>query len=338
VRAALRVVGFILLCAIWGSTWLVIKVGYGGLGPFNVAALRFTIAALVLTALVPALGARWPRGRTEWTLVLVVGLLLFGGDYGLIYWAEQYIDSGLTAVLFGTFPLATMFAAHVYVPGEQITPRRLAGGVLALAGVAALFGDRLTVTASAAGPMAAVLGAVACAAVSNVATKRHGGSLHPAALNAATTVVGAVALGTMSVVRGDGLRLPHDGRTWAAIAYLSLVGSVVAFLIYFSLLRMWHATTVSFFAVFTPIIAVVLGAFVLGEHLSVWSAAGSTLVLAGVSLTLKSPAPARAKSRPGSRARSFTRAGLSPFARRSRTPVSPSDLLSFCVGDFITSA
>src|SRR5213078_2728564 len=122
---------FSLLCLIWGSTWLVIKVGYGGLGPFNVAGVRFAIAAAVLNAMVPIVGARWPRGRSEWLLILWVGVLLFAGDYGLIYWGEQYIDSGLTAILFGTFPLFTMLMAHVYVPGERLTRRKLAGGVLA---------------------------------------------------------------------------------------------------------------------------------------------------------------------------------------------------------------
>jgi len=279
---------FGLLCLIWGSTWLVIKVGYGGLGPFNAAAIRFAIAAAVLSAIVPLVGARWPRGRSEWTLVVVVGLLLFGGDYGLIYWAEQYIDSGLTAVLFGTFPLATMLAAHVYVPGEQLTGRKVTGAALACAGVVALFGDRLNVNAAALGPMAAVIGAVACAAISNVAVKRHGASLHSASLNAATTIVGAIVLCAISIVAGERPRLPPDAMSWAAIGYLALFGSVVAFLIYFSLLKTWNATSVSVFAVFTPAIAVALGAVVLGERLTRWSVAGSALILSGVSVTLLS--------------------------------------------------
>ncbi len=287
VRDGVKIALFGLLCLIWGSTWLVIKVGYGGLGPFNVAGLRFAIAAVVLAAIVPIAGARWPRTRPEWTLVVVVGLLLFAGDYGLIYWAEQYIDSGLTAILFGTFPLFTMLMAHVYVPGERLTRQKLAGGALAFAGVVTLFGDRLSINASALRPMAAVIGAVVCAAISNVATKRHGKSLHAAGLNAATTMVGAVVLLAMSVLTGEGLRLPPDAMSWAAVVYLALVGSVVAFLIYFSLLKTWHSTSVSFFAVFTPIIAVVLGTLVLGERLSLWSVAGSALVVSGVALTLR---------------------------------------------------
>ena len=300
-RDAVKIALFGLLCLIWGSTWLVIKVGYGGLGPSNVAGVRFTIAAAVLAVIVPMVGARWPRGRTEWLLILWVGVLLFAGDYGLIYWGEQYIDSGLTAILFGTFPLITMIAAHLYVPGEHLTPRKLGGGVVAFAGVVALFGDRLHVNASEVGPMAAVIAAAVCAAVANVATKVHGKNLHPAALNASTMGIGAVLLLAMSAAAGEGVKLPHDITTWAAVAYLSLVGSVVAFLIYFSLLKTWDATTVSFFGVFTPAIAIFLGAAVLGERLSIWSLAGSVLILIGVALTLvrrKADATVLTRARP----------------------------------------
>ncbi len=91
---------YVLLCLIWGSTWLVIKVGYGGLGPFNVAAVRFLLAGAIFMPIVPLLRARWPSGRAEWLLVTWVGLVLFAADYGLIYWGEQFLDSGLTSILF----------------------------------------------------------------------------------------------------------------------------------------------------------------------------------------------------------------------------------------------
>ena len=109
---------YVLLCLIWGSTWIVIKIGYGGLGPFNVAAVRFLLAGLVLTPVVPIVGARWPAGRTEWALVLWVGVVLFAADYGLIYWGEQFLESGLTSILFATLPLITMGLAHVYIPAS----------------------------------------------------------------------------------------------------------------------------------------------------------------------------------------------------------------------------
>ena len=285
-RDALKLAGFVLLCIIWGSTWLVIKVGYGGLGPLNVAGVRFAIAAIVLAIIVPLVGARWPRGRAEWMLVLFVGVLLFLGDYGLIYWAEQYIDSGLTAILFGTFPLLTMGFAHVYVPGERLTRRKLSGGIAASFGVVALFGDRVHIDASNAWPMAAIIAAAACAAAANVAMKRHGSGLHSAALNASTMSVGAVLLLGASWIAGEGVKLPSGTAAWAAVSYLSIVGSVVAFLIYFQLLKTWKATTVSFFGVFTPAIALLLGAAVLHERLTIWSLVGSVLILVGVSAAL----------------------------------------------------
>ncbi len=277
---------YALLCIIWGSTFLVIKIGYGGLGPFNVAAVRFFAAGGVLTVVAALAGARWPRGRAEWALIVWVGLLLFGGDYGLIYWAEQFLDSGLTAILFATLPLVTVAFAHVYIPGDTLTPRRLTGTLLAFLGVLALFGDRVRVDASTLVPMLAVVVAAVCAAAAAVATKRHGADLHPAAFNAPAMLVGAVALLTASVAAGEGFRLPPDVATWGAIAYLAVAGSVVTFLGYFSLLKTWSVTSLSFISVFTPVIALLLGFAILGERPTLLTFVGAVLILGGVALAL----------------------------------------------------
>ena len=277
---------YALLCLIWGSTWLVIKVGYGGLGPFNVASVRFLLAGIMLTPLVPLLGARWPRGRTEWALVWWVGVILFGADYGLIYWGEQFLDSGLTSILFATLPLVTIGFAHLYVPGEGITTRKLAGGALAFAGTAALFGDRVRVDAANTGPMLGIVASTVFAAAAGVATKRHGSALHPAALNAPAMFIGALVLAAASLASGDGLRLPRDPGAWGAILYLAIAGTVVTFLIYFSLLKTWSVTSLSFISVFTPAIALALGFVFLDERLTLWTGLGAALILAGVSMAL----------------------------------------------------
>lgn len=297
---ATRPLLFALLCAIWGSTWLVIKVGYGGLGPFNVAGLRFLIAAVLMVPVALWAKAEWPRGRAEWGLVVFVGSVLFALDYGLIYWAEQSLTSGLTAVLFAVMPLMTALLAHLYLPQERLTPRKFAGTLLALAGVAALFGDSLRLDASLALPMLAILASAVCAGAASVATKRHGGRLHPAALNAPAMLVGAVLLGIASLATGDGLHLPSDRTTWAAVGYLAVAGSVVTFLIYFWLLKTWNATTMSFIAVFTPAIALGLGVLVLGERLTPWMGLGAALILAGILLTLLRPrvAPVAEEGKP----------------------------------------
>jgi drug/metabolite transporter (DMT)-like permease len=219
--------------------------------------------------------------------VAVVGIVLFGGDYGLIYWAEQSLDSGLTAVVFATLPIITVACAHLYVPGERITTRTLAGSLLAFAGVAALFADSIRIDPSKAQPMLAVIGAAVCAAIAGVASKRHGGALHPAALNAPAMFVGAFVLIALSFINGDGFRLPQDPPTWGAVAYLAIAGTVVTFLIYFGLLKTWSVTSLSFISVFTPLVALLLGILFLDEQLTLPTVAGTVLILAGVVLALR---------------------------------------------------
>ena len=277
---------YVMLCLIWGSTWLIIKVGYGGLGPFNVAAVRFLIAGTVLMPIVPLLRARWPSTRTEWTLVAWVGLVLFAADYGLIYWGEQFLDSGMTSILFALLPLVTIGFAHLYLPGDRITSRKLAGTVLAFVGIVALFGGRIRIDPAGLGPMLAIVASTVCAAAAGVATKRHGATLHPAALNAPAMLIGAAALAVASLIVGDGLVLPRDASTWAAIAYLAIAGSVITFLGYFTLLKTWSVTSLSFISVFTPAIALILGFVFLDERPTLWTGVGTTLILGGVALAL----------------------------------------------------
>ena len=174
------------------------------------------------------------------------------------------------------------------MPGDQITGRKLAGTLLAFAGVAALFGDHLRLDAARSVPMLAVIASAVCAAAAGVASKRHGIALHPAALNAPAMVLGAAALLTASLLAGDGFALPRDAPTWGAVAYLAVTGSVVTFLIYFSLLKTWSVTSLSFISVFTPAIALFLGFLFLEERPTLWTLVGTVLILAGVALALTS--------------------------------------------------
>lgn len=277
---------YVMLCVVWGSTWLVIKVGYGDIGPFNAASLRFFVAAAILFPLMSLFRARLPQNAVEWALVVWVGVVMFGVDYGLIYWGEQFIDSGLTAILFATLPIFTVLLAHIYLPGERTTPRKLFGTLLAFLGVGALFSGNLRLDASDAGPMLAVVSSAVCAAATGVTVKRHGSSLHPAALNAPAMLIGGVVLLLASYAAGDGFRIPNDSQTWGAILYLAVVGSVVSFLAFFSLLKRWSATSLSFISVFMPVVALWLGFVVLDEKPTIWTMLGGVLIIVGVMLAL----------------------------------------------------
>src|ERR687885_586168 len=115
---------FLLLCCIWGSTWLFIKLGLRDLPPVSFAAVRFVLAAVVA-----ARRAGLPRAAREWALIAVTGVLSFTLNYGLLFWGEQHVSSGLAALLQATIPVFGMLIAHAYLPGERLTAARLGGGV-----------------------------------------------------------------------------------------------------------------------------------------------------------------------------------------------------------------
>lgn len=294
--AALAAAAFLVCVLIWGSTWLAIKVGYEGVGPFLAAAMRFGLASLILLVL-----ARWQghavrlRGP-HLRLAVFAGVVMFVGDYGLIYWGEQFLPSGLTAVLFATMPFSTAALAQALLPDEPVTRRKLAGAALGIAGLAVVFRESVVVDPALALPMLAILLSAVCASATGVAAKRWGHDLHPVSLFAVAMGVGAVGLLPLAVLDGERLALPGTALAWVSVLYLVVLGSVVAFLLYFWLLKTHDATKLSLVTVLTPLVALALGAALLGEALGALELAGVGLVLLGVWLAVsagraRAPAP-----------------------------------------------
>lgn len=290
-RALLPWSTFALLCTIWGSTWIVIKWGLEGVPTFLGASYRFALAAVILFPLALLRGHRLRPNRAEVLLIVFVGLVLFGADYGLIYWAEGLIDSGLTAVLFATMPILTAVAARPLL-GEVFTHRRILGIGVGFAGVTLLFLDTLgttwgRLTSGNFGllvPMAAVVVSSGCAAISGVMVKRGGQTLHAIPFNAWAMLMGSgVQLG-VAMVLGESLGLPSLPQGLLSVLYLAFAGSVVGFIGYFYLLKSMEATQVSFITMVTPVVALLLG-LAFGEGLGALEAAGAALILAGVLLS-----------------------------------------------------
>ena len=171
-----RGAAFAMLCAIWGSTWLAIRIGLQGAPPVLAASLRFVVASLTLVALAFVFRSKWPQNRTEWTLVGFVGLVLFTADYGLIYWGENNgVESGLSAILFATLPLQTALVANAFLKQERLTLQKLAGIVLGFGGILVIFRGQVTTAGlEKAFPMLAIVVSATCAAFSTVAMKRWG--------------------------------------------------------------------------------------------------------------------------------------------------------------------
>ncbi len=287
---------YAVLCLIWGSTWLAIKIGFVGAPPFLSAALRFVIAASILIPLTVALGAKWPRGRVEWAVVVFVGIVLFVFDYALIYWGEANgVESALSAVLFATMPFQTPMLAHVVVAQERLNARRVAGIALGFGGIVLVFSGELGgVGLDKALPMLAIVLSAACASAASVAVKRWGHDASPYSWNAAAMAIGAGGLLLLSFSAGEPLVVPGWPEGVLSILYLAVFGSVVAFVGYLRLLKTFPVTTMSFIAFITPIVALFLGYALAAETLDPLAGVGAAVTLAGIVLHSWGPrAPVR---------------------------------------------
>src|SRR5258706_12066168 len=277
---------WLILCGIWGSTWLFIKMGLTDLPALTFAGIRFALASLILMLMVLARRAAWPRTRREWTLIAVVGVLQFSLNYGLVFWGEQYISSGLAAVLQSSFPAFGLVIAHFYLPQERLTVGRAIGVLLGICGIAVIFSDQLSIAGSTAllGSIALVLSAL-CGSYSNVLVKAYGSKIDPHAFAACQMIFGFSPLLAIGIpTEGNPLHFHWTTMAVISLLYLTLVGSVVAFALYYWLVRKMDVTNTMLIALVTPVVAVILGMIVLHEKLNWRLLAGSACIISGIGL------------------------------------------------------
>jgi drug/metabolite transporter (DMT)-like permease len=280
---------FTLLVLIWGTTWAAIRIGLEGIPPFAGVALRFGIAAVLLFAAGRMIGVRFGGGRRELFVWVVNALMSFCISYGVVYWAEQWVPSGLAAVLFATFPLFVAMLAHFALPGERLALAGVAGVLLGFGGVAVIFSEDLALLG---GPMVALAATVmllspAAAAVASVAVKRWGAGMHPFSLTAVPMAMTAVIMGAVSFAVERDAVFVFERKSVGALLYLAVLGSAVTFSLYFWLLAHIPATRVSMIAYLVPLVAVGVGAALFDESLTARTLAGALLVVIGVALTVR---------------------------------------------------
>jgi len=277
---------WLLLCCIWGSTWLFIKIGLADLPPFTFAGIRFVIASAILVGLVLVRRVPWPRTAKDWKLIAIVGVLQFALNYGLVFWGEQHIPSGLAAVLQATFPAFGMVIAHFYLPQERITLAKVFGVLLGVFGVAVIFSDQLSIggTMALLGSIALVLSAL-FGSYGNVLVKAYAGKIDPMMLAAGQMVFGFVPLLAIGIyTEGNPLKLHWTGMAVLSLMYLVIVGSVIAFALYYWLVRNMEVTKTMLIALVTPVAAVILGMLVLHEQFNWRLLAGGCCIISGLAL------------------------------------------------------
>jgi len=274
--------------AVWGTTWIVIRVGLVDLPPFLFAGVRTALAGIVLLLVAQlADGHRRPPAG-EAGFWLLVGVPQLGVPYALIFWAERSINAGLTALLFATFPVFTALLAHYLLRGERLTPGRLGGTALAVSAVALLVGP-VGSSSPPAGPVAAVLLASLSGALGAVLVRRHGRTTSTVWLTALQVTAGAVVLLALALAFERNLPVRMSLRAGASILYLALVVTVGCYLGLFWLLKHLSATFVSMGVVFETAVAVTLGALLLGEPVGSRMAVGLVLVALSIVLVNRSP-------------------------------------------------
>jgi drug/metabolite transporter (DMT)-like permease len=275
---------WLILCCIWGSTWLFIKLGLADLPPFTFAGIRFVIACTILFTLIWARRLHLPRNRADWMLLAVTGVLSFSLNYGLLFWGEQYISSGLAALLQATIPAFGLVIAHFYLPGERMTGAKILGVLMGVCGVGIVFSNQLAVAGgkALAGCIALVFSSL-FVAYSNVLVKARGKELDPAILAAGQMFFGLIPLLIIGIpLEGNPLHFHWTPMAVVSLFYLAVVGSVIAFLLYYWLVHNMDVTKSMLIALVTPVVAVVLGMIVLNEELSWRTIAGGAMIMSGI--------------------------------------------------------
>lgn len=274
---------YALLVLVWSSTWVSIKIGLEDLPPLFGAGVRFGLAGVLLLA-----GAAAVRRslRTDAVLAATLAVLPFATAYGLIYWAEQHITSGLAAVLFGVLPLYTALIASVALPDEPLRARLLAGIGIAVAGLALAFNESLELgddDLAAVAAVAVVLSPLA-SAIGTVSIRRRGAATDALVLN------GWAMLGAGALL----LAASGPGEDWGAVAwtaeavgsilYLALLGTAFTFVALTLLLRELTAVATSFISVCIPFGALAFGALLEDEPVTGTALLGAALVAAGIAV------------------------------------------------------
>jgi len=296
VRPAVLAV-YVLVSFLWGSTWSVIRIGLEDLPPLRFAGVRMALAAALLAPFLVRGGAwralRGPTGR----LVALVGVLQIALPYGLMFVAQQWVPSGLAAILFATFPIWIALFARLLLPGERLGPGKLAAGLLGIGGVAVLQLPHLgRVEGSgrlALGSALIVLASIVVA-VANVLVRRHLVAVSPLAMTAGQTAVGAVALLAAALAFEHGLPGAYTPRAIAALLYLAVFATGVTYVGLYWLVPRVPIAAIGAIPLLDTTVAVALGALLLDEQVGWHLAAGGAMVLGAAALAARARPVARA--------------------------------------------
>lgn len=281
---------FLAIVGLGGLNGISIRFSNEELAPFWGGTLRFVLAAGILFGIVLLRRIPLPRGRALVGSVLYGGLG-FGVTFGLVYWGLVETPAGMGQVIIALSPLLTLLLAVAHRL-ERFRLQGAVGSIIAVVGVAVVFGERLGANSVSVFPMLAILAAAFAIAESSVLVKQFPRG-HPVAHNAVAMAIGGLILLALSFVTGEPMAAPQQLSTLLALGYLVLIGSVVVFVLFLYVIERWTASSTSYGLLLMPLVTVAASAVLLGEAVTIGLVVGGALVLAGVYVGAFAPSFAR---------------------------------------------
>jgi putative membrane protein PagO len=261
-----------------------IKLGLRGAPPMTAVAIRFIIAAILVFFIIAVRRKRIPRTPEFLYLSLFLSVFHLALPYVLVYWGEQYVSSGLTAVLFGTLPINVAILARILI-GNPLTLRKVAGILAGFAGVWVIFSGSVSFGGikSAQGVVAILFSALS-AGLATVISKKYASRYDPFVILAVPFAVAGFLALAVAVPVESGNPLRYDALTWVTILYLAVLGSVVGFSLFFWIIKRIDVTVLSYQTFIIPVLAVMIGWIFLRETVTIRVAGGALLIVVGAAL------------------------------------------------------
>jgi drug/metabolite transporter (DMT)-like permease len=281
------------VCVVWGTTYLGIKLALETIPPFSIGALRYLIAGSALFAVLRAKGHRMPS-RGEWLAALIAGTLLLGIGNGGVIWAELWVPTGFAAVLVACVPFWMVGIEALLPQGEPLTRRSVTGLLIGFAGIVLLMWPNLRFDGAAGMQFAigVVVLQIACIgwAAGSIFSRRRKAKGDPVMFAASQMLCGGVVMFIAAALTGEFPRLAFSPRSGAALAYLVVSGSLIGYVAYVYALTHLSPTFVSLYAYVNPVVAVTLGALVLGEAFGWRIVFAIGIILGGMFIVSRKPA------------------------------------------------
>lgn len=274
---------YVLICLLWGSTWMVIRIGLETLTPMIYAGTRFVLASTFIFALMKIRRIKLQTDKASMNLYWIMGVFSFVLPFWLVYWAEQFIPSGLTSIIFAVYPFFVIIFTRIMIADEKVGPYKIIGVILGFAGIVIIFMRDISIDFSDSfwGMIAILSSAVIQAAIA-VIIKKYGKHLNPLSMNFVPVLMAGIIMVILGFLMEDYTKWIFNQQAILSIAYLAFFGTLITFTTFYWLMQRISVVILSLSTFVTPIIAVFLGWIILNEKLSALTLLGSSFVLIGI--------------------------------------------------------